>query len=82
MEIVYKSFYVSFITNKLTNKSCSLMKNSLNNVDRGMNVAVVDGKTGHLEKIGVFDLYSEGCILAYKLLKTLCMVQFLNSLRF
>jgi len=36
-----------------------LMKNSLNNVDRGMNVAVVDGKTGHLDKIGVFDLYSE-----------------------
>jgi len=36
-----------------------LMKNSLNNVDRGMNVAVVDGKTGHLDKIGVFDLYSK-----------------------
>jgi len=36
-----------------------LMKNSLNNVDRGMNVAVVDGNTGHLDKIGVFDLYSK-----------------------
>ena len=46
------------------------MKNSLNNVDRGMNVAVVDGKTGHLDKIGVFDLYSKGCLqVAFIILK-------------
>ena len=51
------------------------MKNSLNNVDRGMNVAVVDGKTGHLDKIGVFDLYSKGCLqVAFIILKLFFLV--------
>jgi len=36
------------------------MKNSLNNVDRGMNVALVDGKTGKSTKQLVFDLYGKG----------------------
>jgi len=36
-----------------------LMKNSLNNVDRGMNIARVNGISGKLEKFAVFDLYSK-----------------------
>lgn len=36
-----------------------LMKNSLNNVDRGLNVARVNGISGSLEKASVFDLYSK-----------------------
>lgn len=36
-----------------------LMKNSLNNVDRGMNVARVDRRLGKLDKSAVFDLYSK-----------------------
>ena len=36
------------------------MKNSLNNVDRGMNVAVVNGKTGESIRQLVFDLFEKG----------------------
>jgi len=36
-----------------------IMRSSLNNVDRGMNVAVVDGRTGQLIDKGVFDLYGK-----------------------
>lgn len=36
-----------------------IMKNSLNNVDRGMNIAVVNGKTGKTTNKGVFDLYGK-----------------------
>lgn len=36
-----------------------VMKNSLNNVDRGMNIAVVDAHTGETVDKGVFDLYGK-----------------------
>jgi len=36
-----------------------LMRNSVNNVDRGMNIAVVDGVSGDLVKTSVFDLYGK-----------------------
>lgn len=36
-----------------------LMRNSVNNVDRGMNIAVVDGIQGELVKTSVFDLYGK-----------------------
>lgn len=36
-----------------------VMKNSLNNVDRGMNIAVIDGKTGETVDKAVFDLYGK-----------------------
>jgi len=36
-----------------------LMKNSLNNINRGMNVAQVDGQTGKLQRHASFDLYSK-----------------------
>jgi len=35
-----------------------LMRSVLNNVDRGMNIAVVDGRTGTLIDKGIFDLYA------------------------
>ena len=38
------------------------MKNSLNNVDRGMNIALVNGKTGESLKQVVFDLYGKGSV--------------------
>lgn len=36
------------------------MKNSLNNVDRGMNVGVFDGRSGKPLKQIVFDLFEKG----------------------
>lgn len=36
-----------------------VMKNSLNNVDRGMNIAVVDGRSGKTVDKDVFDLYGK-----------------------
>ncbi|XP_039270768.1 protein FAM3C-like [Styela clava] len=36
-----------------------VMKNALNNVDRGMNIAVVNGKNGETIRQGVFDLYGK-----------------------
>ena len=36
-----------------------IMRSSLNNVDRGMNMAVIDGRTGQLIDRGIFDLYGK-----------------------
>lgn len=36
-----------------------IMRSSLNNVDRGMNVVVVDGRTGGLVDMGSFDMYGK-----------------------
>nr|CAB3244494.1 protein FAM3D [Phallusia mammillata] len=48
-----------------------LMKNSLNNVDRGMNVAVIDGNTGKSTKQLVFDLYGKDSTELKNFLKAL-----------
>ena len=37
-----------------------IMRNSLNNVDRGMNIAVINGVTGQSLRQQVFDLYGKG----------------------
>ena len=36
------------------------MKNSLNNVDRGMNIVIYNGKTGKVSGHTVFDLFDKG----------------------
>jgi len=43
-----------------------LMRSVLNNVDRGMNIAVVDGRTGDLIAKGIFDLYAHDSTLLIK----------------
>ena len=49
-----------FLLDKSNTLYFSIMKNSLNNVDRGMNIAVINGKTGESIKQIVFDLYGKG----------------------
>lgn len=46
-----------------------LMRSVLNNVDRGMNIAVVDGRSGDLIEKGIFDLYAHDSTNLIKFLK-------------
>ncbi|CAK8685463.1 unnamed protein product [Clavelina lepadiformis] len=48
-----------------------IMKNSLNNVDRGMNIALINGRTGESLKQHVFDLYSKDSTEVKQFLKDL-----------
>lgn len=47
-----------------------VMRNVLNNVDRGMNLAIINGKDGKLVKTGIFDLYAKDSTDLKKFLTT------------
>lgn len=50
-----------------------VMRSSLNNVDRGMNIAVVDGRTGQLLDRGIFDLYGKDSTDLVKFINTVVL---------
>ena len=50
-----------------------IMRSSLNNVDRGMNIAVVDGRTGSLIDRGIFDLYGKDSTDLIKFINTVVL---------